>query len=470
MIHNRRKSHKKTPFKSSTDINNYNTFLKKLDKKQSEKNEPQIIENKLEDKNPFAKSKYCDSKSCDYHKKYDRKNIKIFVKNSQDDFVKGGLNESSFTGISAWEAFINQIEKHLEPNMYDKKDDEKRKENEVIDKTFNEPNKKPVYTKKVHIDATINHVGDLLQLIENYPDDNETEYNIDMKILHKIKVPLVELNSMIGMKELKENIVDQLLFYIQNLHTLDSRGGNDFMHTVICGPPGTGKTEIAKIIGSIFSKMGVLSKGTFKKVTRADLVAGYLGQTALKTREVVKECLGGVLFIDEAYALGNEEKRDSFSKECIDTLCESLSDYKHNLMVIIAGYEKELNECFFDYNQGLNSRFTWRFKTGEYNAEDLYKIFVKKVNDGGWYLSNNSGINVQWFEKHKSHFKFYGRDIETLFAKTKIAHSRRVFCLDASVKKHLTLKDLEEGLKIYLKNNENNEKDKHNKLVSSMYV
>ena len=84
------------------------------------------------------------------------------------------------------------------------------------------------------------------------------------------------------------------------------------MHTVIYGPPGTGKTEIAKIIGRIFSRLGILTKGTFRKVTRADLIAGYLGQTAIKTKDVIKECLGGVLFIDEAYALGNSEKRDSF--------------------------------------------------------------------------------------------------------------------------------------------------------------
>jgi SpoVK/Ycf46/Vps4 family AAA+-type ATPase len=243
------------------------------------------------------------------------------------------------------------------------------------------------------------------------------------------------------------------------------------MHTIIYGPPGTGKTEIAKIIGSIFSKMGILTKGTFKKVTRADLIAGYLGQTAIKTRDIIKECLGGVLFIDEAYALGNEEKKDSFSKECIDTLCEALSDHKDNLMVIIAGYENSLNNCFFNYNPGLQSRFTWRFKTDEYNAHDLYKIFIKKVNDGGWSLAEDSAINVKWFEKNKTHFKYYGRDIETLFAKTKIAHSRRVFCLDPSVKKLLTIKDIDKGLEIYLKNEFSDDKDKElNKIIHSMYV
>jgi Holliday junction resolvasome RuvABC ATP-dependent DNA helicase subunit len=298
-----------------------------------------------------------------------------------------------------------------------------------------------------------------------------------MKALHKIKEPLTELNNMIGMKSLKENIVDQILFYIQNLHKTQDKtkkSGNDFMHTVIYGPPGTGKTEVAKIMGQIFSKIGILEKGTFKKVTRSDLVAGYLGQTAIKTTDVIKECLGGVLFIDEAYALGNPEKRDIFSKECIDTICEALSNYKDNLMVIIAGYETDLNECFFNYNQGLNSRFTWRFKTDDYSAEDLYKIFIKKVYDENWSISENENekVTIKWFEKNKSTFRFYGRDIETLFAKIKIAHSRRVFCLDDNIKKILIIKDINKGLEMFIKNenSENKRAENLKKVVSSMYL
>jgi SpoVK/Ycf46/Vps4 family AAA+-type ATPase len=279
---------------------------------------------------------------------------------------------------------------------------------------------------------------------------------------------------MIGMTNLKENIVDQILFYIQNLHkpmVTDKKNlvSNDFMHTVIYGPPGTGKTEVAKIMGSIFSKLGILSKGTFKKVTRSDLVAGYLGQTALKTRDVIKDCLGGVLFIDEAYALGSNEKKDSFSKECIDTLCEALSDHKDNLMVIIAGYETDLNECFFNYNQGLTSRFTWRFKIEDYSATDLYHIFIKKVNENGWSISDTANINIKWFEKNKASFKYYGRDIETLFAKTKIVHSRRVFCLDESTKKKITDKDIEKGLEMYLKNVSKKDDENIKRIISYMY-
>jgi SpoVK/Ycf46/Vps4 family AAA+-type ATPase len=446
----RNKRSKSTAFKSHTDVNNYNNFLLDLDKKHKE--------------NASSKTTISASdSSSNSASKFKREHIKIFMKDTDNNFKRLGHDEISFSGINPWETLINAIQKHLEPNSYEP----------VKSTTENDDVKEPICKTKINIVAEINNIGDLLTLIETYPDDKNVEYNINMNTLHKIKDPLIELNNMIGMKDLKENIVDQIIFYIQNLHTLKSDiKGNDFMHTVIYGPPGTGKTEIAKIIGAIFSKMGILTKGTFKKVTRSDLIAGYLGQTALKTRDVVKECLGGVLFIDEAYSLGNEEKRDSFSKECIDTLCEALSDHKDNLMVIIAGYETDLDNCFFTYNQGLNSRFTWRFKTDQYTAEDLYNIFLKKVKDGQWCIAEDSKITVKWFEKNKSHFKFYGRDIETLFAKTKIAHSRRVFCLDPSIKKMLTIKDIDKGLTIFLKNEDSKEKekDKINKLISSMYV
>ena len=323
-----------------------------------------------------------------------------------------------------------------------------KKEEEVITKPL------PVEIKEsINIDVEINNISDILKLIEKYNLDPSIKYNINMHCLHEIKEPLEELNNMIGMKDLKNNIVDQILYFVQELHKSNLSNG-DFMHTVIYGPPGTGKTEIAKIMGKIYSKIGVLSKGTFKKVTRSDLIAGYLGQTALKTRDVIKEAIGGVLFIDEAYALGNSEKRDSFSKECIDTLCEALSDNKENLMVIIAGYENELKDCFFNYNQGLDSRFTWRFKTDDYSAEDLYNIFLKKVKDIGWEMDGKSNISIEWFKKNKDYLKFYGRDIETILAKTKIAHSRRVFCKPENEKRKLILKDLDKGFEIYLKNND----------------
>ena len=326
----------------------------------------------------------------------------------------------------------------------------------------------PPKMKKVNIDVTINSLRDLLQLCKDYPLKIDIEYNINMKAIHNIKEPLDELDKMIGLSPLKLSIMDQILYFIQNLHKTDEMKNNDFMHTVIYGPPGTGKTEVAKIMGKIFSKMGVLSRNVFKKATRADLIAGYLGQTALKTKDLIKDCLGGVLFIDEAYALGNNEKRDSFAKECIDTLCEALSDHKDNLMVIIAGYEDELKTCFFDYNQGLDSRFTWRFKTTDYNSNELKLIFEKKVKDIKWNFKED--IPSLWFENKKKYFKFFGRDMETLFAKTKIAHSRRIFCKDKKDRKLLTMVDLDKGFEMYCDNNEVKNRDTDNQTIAHLYL
>lgn len=305
---------------------------------------------------------------------------------------------------------------------------------------------------KINIQHVVNNVGDLLHIIDTYPPNSQIEYNIDVHALHRIREPLTQLNDMIGMVSLKENVVGQILFYIQKLHNLDDKtntGNNDYLHTVIYGPPGTGKTEVAKILGAIFAKLGVLTKGTFKKATRADLIAGYLGQTALKTRDIIKECIGGVLFIDEAYALGNSDKQDIFAKECIDTLCEALSDNKNQLMVIINGYEDDLNRCFFSYNQGLESRFVWRYNIDKYNTSELVSIFEKKVKDAKWSLECSTPELITCFNANRHLMAFYGRDIETLFGKTKISHARRVFCLDAASKRQLTLADLNDGLKTF---------------------
>jgi chromosomal replication initiation ATPase DnaA len=241
------------------------------------------------------------------------------------------------------------------------------------------------------------------------------------------------------------------------------------MHTVICGPPGTGKTEVAQLIGAIFSRMGVLRKNRFRKVTRSDLIAGYLGQTAIKTADVIKECLGGVLFIDEAYALGNPEKRDSFSKECIDTLCEALSNHKSDLMVIVAGYEKDLNECFFSANPGLNSRFTWRYNIDDYTSAQLAKIYEKKVHDCGWQL--HDPVHPDWFETRMDYFKCYGRDMETLLSRAKIAHGRRIFGASDDPKRRLTHSDLEKGMTMFMANEEvKRRKESASSGVSTMYL
>lgn len=335
---------------------------------------------------------------------------------------------------------------------------------------FNHEEEKNIIKEQILINASIDNLIDLINLCDKYPLADNIEYNINMKSLHNIKPSLVELQNMIGMNSIKENIVDQIIYFIQDLHNI-SPNNSDYLHAVIYGPPGTGKTEVAKIMGKIFSNLGILKNNVFKKVTRDDLVAGYLGQTAIKTKDVIKECVGGVLFIDEAYALGNKEKRDSFSKECIDTICEALSDHKQDLMCIIAGYEEEIKDCFFSYNPGLESRFTWKFTIDDYNHKELKLIFEKKIKDCGWKLKEP--LNDEWFEKNKDYFKYFGRDMETLFSKVKIAHSRRVFCLPKEEKTKISMKDLDKGFTIYKQmgesENRKEEADRLKQLHHSIY-
>jgi len=309
--------------------------------------------------------------------------------------------------------------------------------------------------RKRYVNVSVKHVQDiqdLIDIIDNNPLEDDVKYDIDVGKLHSISKPLRKLNGMIGLSSLKTNIIHQILYFMQDLHKANDGTDNmDYMHTVIYGPPGTGKTEVATIIGQIYANLGILKKSTFRKVTRSDLVAGYLGQTALKTKKVIEQALDGVLFIDEAYSLGNSEKRDSYSKECIDTLCESASYYKDRLLIIIAGYEEELNSCFFSYNKGLDSRFPWRYETEKYNNTELAKIYNKMIKDINWSTNITITTLASWFDDNKDSFEFFGRDMETLLSKTKVCHATRVFGKPKNERRILTLDDIQRGLEMFKK-------------------
>ena len=362
-----------------------------------------------------------------------------------------------------------------------------------------------VIKEKKYIDTTITTIDDIIKIIESNPYDNRYEYNIDLKMLHNIYDELKQINNMIGLDTLKKSIVDQLLYFIQKLHIEnddmngESDGKGDYKHTVLSGPPGTGKTEIAKLLGLLYSKIGILKNNTFQKVTRSDLIAGYLGQTAIKTKKVIEKSIGGVLFIDEAYSLADYSQNDSFSKECIDTICEALSEHKDDLMVIIAGYEDELNETFFKVNKGLESRFIWRFKMDSYSSVELKDIFIKKINENGWSLEDKTKVSLEdktkvsledktkvsledktkvsledkidipniWFEKRIKTFKHYGRDMDSLFTYTKISHGRRIYGKPADFRKKISMDDLDKGYELFMKNKVIKEKEN---FIQYMYI
>lgn len=183
----------------------------------------------------------------------------------------------------------------------------------------------------------------------------------------------------------------------------------------------------------------------FKIAHREDLIGGYLGQTALKTKALLKSCIGGTLFIDEVYALGNEsESKDIYSKECIDTINAFLSDHKNEFALIIAGYKDEINKCFFSVNSGLRRRFPWVYEIEPYTPSNLTDIFLAqliKEENNKWYVSVPRDTLVQFFETYKKDFSFYAGDTEVLLAKAKLYHAQRTFG-DTKEKRLLNMDDL----------------------------
>jgi hypothetical protein len=333
----------------------------------------------------------------------------------------------------------------------------------------------PVQPKtKVHIDSAIHNISDLISIVEKYQVSDAVEYNIDVKMLHQISGELRELDALVGLKTLKKNVLDQILYFSQGLS-----GPGEYKHMVIYGSPGTGKTDIAKILGRLYANMGILGvgsalgvgstskSGSFRKATRSDLVAGYLGQTAIKTKALVSESLGGVLFIDEIYSLGD----DSFSKECADTLCELLSENKDKLIVIVAGYQNEVNERFFKLNAGLESRFTWRFTIDDYTSAELWKMFKNKITAIGWTHNIQDDVGEHWFKQKYADFPAFGRDIEALIFKVKIAHSRRVYGkTEQADLKTIVVADLDAGFLQFKESMKSSSVYNEKKFVSSMFL
>ena len=320
------------------------------------------------------------------------------------------------------------------------------------------------------INKSIKTLKDLIELGKTYDPKDKNRYVINLKALNKCVEPLENLESMIGMKSIKEMIIDLIFFRLQNLQ--DTK--EELWHLVIQGTPGSGKTEVAKIIGKLYYSLGITKKDKFTLAKRSDLIGKYLGHTAKLTQEVFDNAKGGILFIDEAYSLGNPEGKDSFSKECIDTINQNLTENKETI-VFIAGYKDQLNESFFSYNPGLNRRFKIRFTVDKYNALELRDIYLKKIRENGWLIMDNNiekEIPIKFFEKNLNIFKYNGGDMENLWHLTKIVHARRIFGKVNDIVKKIIYEDLESALKLYSENDEvKNRNDEISKYVmNSMYV
>lgn len=280
----------------------------------------------------------------------------------------------------------------------------------------------------------------LINICKKYKNLN----NPDIQKLLLVENELNEINNLIGMSNLKDMFCKQILYFIQ-----DNNENSMSFNTVLYGEPGSGKTTIAKIIGNVFLKLGYLENNNFIIAKRSDLIAGYLGQTAIKTQKIIDKAEGGVLFIDEVYSLGSSGT-DSFSKECIDTLNQNLSE--KNFICIIAGYEKDIKEHFFSKNAGLERRFPWAFTIDKNTPYDLYLIFLKFVKDNGFYfIKKDNDRLIQFFSSNQEYFKYNGGSLKNFFDKLKIYYYQNYFGRKKNIKKSVNINDILETFKIFKK-------------------
>ena len=247
---------------------------------------------------------------------------------------------------------------------------------------------------------------------------------------------MAELHELIGLDNVKKD-VDSLV-NLAKVRAMRKERGLKYpqmsFHLVFSGNPGTGKTTVARIVGKIYSALGLLSKGQLVEVDRSGLVAGYVGQTATKTQEVIQKALGGVLFIDEAYTLSPENSDKDFGQEAIDTILKAMEDHRDDFVVIVAGYASRMPR-FIDSNPGLKSRFNKYLLFEDYNGEQLMEMFRSRVQRNDYRMTSEAEKALEahmqkLYEERDDNFG-NGRDVRNLFEKIVVKQADRVAAMES---------------------------------------
>ena len=265
----------------------------------------------------------------------------------------------------------------------------------------------------------------------------------------KLDLLLAQLEDLIGLKEVKQQITSLInLIKVRKLREKYQMPIAEMTyHMVFSGNPGTGKTTVARLLSQIYCELGLLSKGTLVETDRSGLVAGFVGQTALKVADVVKSALGGVLFIDEAYSLAKTGSVNDYGSEAIDTLVKLMEDNREDLVVIVAGYTEEMKQ-FLKSNTGLISRFNTFIEFPDYTIKELIDILKSMAEKSGvayvdsaiWYIQKNlEDMDVQQRQEFGN-----ARGIRNLFEKNLISQANRIVTINSPTIEQLSTIELED--------------------------
>lgn len=251
---------------------------------------------------------------------------------------------------------------------------------------------------------------------------------------------LNQLNELVGLENVKQQVRDLIDYNrIQHLRVKNGlKKSNKTLHMAFLGNPGTAKTTVARIVGRMYKAIGLLSKGQFIEASRTDLIAEYQGQTAIKVKRLINRAKGGVLFIDEAYSITENDHSDSYGRESLTELTKALEDYRNDLVVIVAGYTN-LMEQFFESNPGLKSRFNTFISFSNYSLDELVQIFIYTCNQNDYFAEDQAIEKVRDLLQMKlnekdDHFS-NGRLVRNLFDDITLNQSKRLSKLTEHIAK-----------------------------------
>ena len=265
------------------------------------------------------------------------------------------------------------------------------------------------------------------------PGDAAPEKAEELPPPEKIEDLLAELDTYIGLNVVKDEVHDLInmvqIYKLREQHDLPTTDMS--LHMVFTGNPGTGKTMMARMMARIYRSLGILSKGQLVEVDRSGLVAGYVGQTALKTQKVIEKAMGGVLFVDEAYALNGRSEND-FGQEAIDTLLKAMEDHRDDLVVIVAGYT-DLMDKFIHSNPGLESRFNRFLLFEDYSLDELVAIFKMRCGKGYVLSPEAEPLVRDYIAEESAAGDSFGnaRGVRNIFEHILVAQNNRLAKLDS---------------------------------------